>query len=202
MAMRGFNFTQRVRGSLTAARNEAARLGCEYLWPEHILLGILVQGDNVGAEVLAKLGVTREAVARDIEDKIRHRPRKEMATDADVPCSSRAKRVLEMAMAEAVRLGHSYVGTEHLLLGILQDPTSDASVILAAHGVTPDRAQAEIERLIAARTAAGGGAASAAGARNAVASADGKHVRLAMLMSVLALILSVVALLLSVTRRQ
>ncbi|HEX6806963.1 MAG TPA: Clp protease N-terminal domain-containing protein [Gemmatimonadaceae bacterium] len=202
MAMRGFNFTQRVRGSLTAARNEAARLGCEYLWPEHILLGILVQGDNVGAEVLANLEVTREAVARDVEAKMRQRPRKDVAPDAEVPYSSRAKRVLEMAMGEAGRLGHSYVGTEHLLLGILQDPTSDASVILAAHGVTPDRAQTEIERLIAARTAASGSTVHAAGAQHAVASADGKHVRLAMFMSVLALILSIVALLLAVTRRQ
>ena len=198
MTMRGYNFSERMRRTLAAAREDATRLGSDYVSPEHILLGILAQ-DGAGTAVLANLGVTREAVSRDIENRVGPRPRKDAGSNIALPFSSRGKRVLEMAMDEAHRLNHSYVGTEHLLLGILRDPTSEASVILAAYGVTPERARAETERQLGARTE-GLGRTDAVAAEGAGAP-EKKHARMAMVMSALALIISVAALLLAVTRR-
>jgi len=198
--MNGYNFTPHVRRALAAARENAARLGSEYLRPEHILLGILDDDDQTaGAAVLMNLGVTQETLCREIEGRV-SQPRSSDSPAAGIPYASSAKRVLEAAMTEAARLGHSYVGTEHLLLGIVSDPKSDASTALAGHGATLDRVRQEVARLPIANTQAGGSAELAAGTTAAVRILT-KDVRLAMRVSWLALLISLTALVIALVRR-
>jgi len=101
------------------AREEAARLHHEYVGTEHILLGLIREGEGVAAAVLTNLNVDLE----DIQQKIERRSRREgrRRRRSDLPYTSRAKKVLELAMTEARELNHSYVGTEHLLLGLLRE---------------------------------------------------------------------------------
>src|SRR5690349_13240785 len=130
--MNGYNFTDRVRKVLTMAREEAARLHHEYVGTEHILLGLLREGDGVAAEVLRNLNVELE----DIQQKIEETVKKGKAPQAtDQPYTSRAKKVLELAMGEAREMNHSYVGTEHLLLGLLREEKGIAAQVLAEAGV-------------------------------------------------------------------
>lgn len=197
--MNGYNFTHHVRRALAAARDNAARVGSEYVRPEHILLGILNEDDqSVGVAVLMNLGVARETLCREIESRVSQPRRSEAA--AGIPYASSAKRVLEAAMTEAARLGHSYVGTEHVLLGIVSDPKSDASTALAGYDVTLDRVREELARFPIANTQQGGSAELAAGTAAAVRILT-KHVRLAERVSWLALLLSLTALVVALVRR-
>ncbi|MDE3172835.1 MAG: NDP-hexose 4-ketoreductase, partial [Gemmatimonadota bacterium] len=111
--MNGYNFTERVRKVLAMAREEAARLHHEYVGTEHILLGLIREGEGVAATVLQNLNVELDEVQQKIEDTVR-KGKAVQATGPDLPYTSRAKKVLELAMAEARELNHSYVGTEHL----------------------------------------------------------------------------------------
>src|SRR5213592_1942825 len=115
--MNGYNFTDRVRKVLQMAREEAARLHHEYVGTEHILLGLIREGEGVAAAVLTNLNVDLEEIQQKIEETVK----KGKAAAADLPYTSRAKKVLELAMSEARELNHSYVGTEHLLLGLLRE---------------------------------------------------------------------------------
>jgi ATP-dependent Clp protease ATP-binding subunit ClpC len=117
--MNGYNFTERVRKVLAMAREESVRLHHEYVGTEHILLGLLREGGGVAAKVLEDLGVDPDALHDQIEASIEQG--RAHATGPDLPYTSRAKKVLELAMSEARDLGHSYVGTEHLLLGLIAE---------------------------------------------------------------------------------
>src|ERR687891_156689 len=118
--MNGYNFTERVRKVLAMAREEAARLRHEYVGTEHILLGLIREGEGVAAAVLQNLSVDLDEIQQKIEDTVK-KGKAAQATGPDLPYTSRAKKVLELAMSEARELGHSYVGTEHLLLGLLRE---------------------------------------------------------------------------------
>src|SRR3954466_12391446 len=109
--MNGYNFTERVRKVLTMAREEAARLHHEYVGTEHILLGLIREGEGVAATVLQNLNVELEEVERRIEET-GNKGKAGQAGGQDLPYSSRAKKVRELAMGEARDLNHSYVGTE------------------------------------------------------------------------------------------
>jgi len=139
--MDGFNFTERVRKVLAHAREESARLHHEYVGTEHILLGLIREGGGVGFEVLEKLG--DPAAIRETVEATLKRGRSDVKVGPDLPYTSRAKKVLELAMAEARELNHSYVGTEHLLLGLLREEKGIAAQVLVHHGVTLDRARAK-----------------------------------------------------------
>jgi ATP-dependent Clp protease ATP-binding subunit ClpC len=118
--MNGYNFTERVRKVLAMAREEAARLHHEYVGTEHILLGLIREGEGVAAAVLHNHDDDHE----DYQQKIGETERKgkaAQATGPEVPDTSRAKKVLELAWGEARELNHSYVGSEHLLLGLLRE---------------------------------------------------------------------------------
>jgi len=120
--MNGYNFTERVRKVLAMAREEASRLHHEYVGTEHILLGLIREGEGVAATVLQNLNVDLDEIQQKIEETVK----KGKAPQAsDLPYTSRAKKVLELAMAEARDLSHSYVGTEHLLLGLLRGELGD-----------------------------------------------------------------------------
>jgi ATP-dependent Clp protease ATP-binding subunit ClpC len=114
-----YNFTDRVRKVLAMAREEAIRLQHDYVGTEHILLGLIREGEGVAAAVLSNLNVDLDQIHERVEESVR----KGKATIAlgELPYTSRAKKVLEFAMAEARDFNHSYVGTEHLLLGLLRE---------------------------------------------------------------------------------
>src|SRR6266513_1593079 len=126
--MNGYNFTDRVRKVLQMAREEAARLHHEYVGTEHILLGLIREGEGVAAAVLTNLNVDLEEIQQKIEETV--------------------KKVLELAMSEARELNHSYVGTEHLLLGLLREEKGIAAQVLTDAGVNLEQARAETLRLL------------------------------------------------------
>jgi ATP-dependent Clp protease ATP-binding subunit ClpC len=144
--MNGYNFTERVRKVLTMAREEAARLHHEYVGTEHILLGLIREGEGVAATVLQNLNVELEEIQQKIEETVK-KGKAGQASGPDLPYTSRAKKVLELAMSEARELNHSYVGTEHLLLGLLREEKGIAAQVLTDAGVNLEAARAETLRI-------------------------------------------------------
>ena len=145
--MNGYNFTERVRKVLQMAREEAQRLHHEYVGTEHILLGLIREGEGVAAAVLQNLSVDLEEVQQKIEETVK-KGKAAQTAGPDLPYTSRAKKVLELAMSEARELNHSYVGTEHLLLGLLREEKGIAAQVLTDAGVNLDAARAETLRLL------------------------------------------------------
>src|SRR5689334_16783977 len=145
--MNGYNFTERVRKVLAMAREEAARLHHEYVGTEHILLGLIREGEGVAAAVLQNLNVDLDDIQQKIEETVK-KGKAAQATGPDLPYTSRAKKVLELAMGEARELNHSYVGTEHLLLGLLREEKGIAAQVLTDAGVNLEAARAETLRLL------------------------------------------------------
>src|SRR5438094_5110176 len=144
--MNGYNFTDRVRRVLQMAREEAARLHHEHVGTEHILLGLIREGEGVGAAVLINLTVDLEEISQRIEEMVKQ-GKAAASAGPDLPYTSRAKKVLEFAMSEARELNHRYVGTEHLLLGVLREEKGIGAQVLTDAGVTLQQARAETLRL-------------------------------------------------------
>src|SRR5216117_2346981 len=145
--MNGYNFTDRVRKVLQMAREEAARLHHEYVGTEHILLGLIREGEGVAAAVLTNLNVDLEEIQQKIEETVK-KGKAAAAAGPDLPYTSRAKKVLELAMSEARELNHSYVGTEHLLLGLLREEKGIAATVLTEAGISHESARAETLRIL------------------------------------------------------
>jgi ATP-dependent Clp protease ATP-binding subunit ClpA len=145
--MHGYNFTERVRKVLGMAREEAARLHHEYVGTEHILLGIIREGEGVAATMLQNLSVEIDELADKINAALKRGPPAQV-TGPDLPYTSRAKKVLELAMSEAREVNHSYVGTEHLLLGLLREEKGIAAQVLDDAGVTIQGAREEMLRIL------------------------------------------------------
>ncbi|MBI3016344.1 MAG: ATP-dependent Clp protease ATP-binding subunit ClpC, partial [Candidatus Tectomicrobia bacterium] len=126
-------FTERARKVIILAREEAERYQHEYLGTEHILLGILKDGGGIAITVMQKLGADLKQVRLEIE---RHLPKSLNTTIVgDIPFTPRAKKVLEYAVEEARLMGHNYIGTEHLLLGLIKEKEGVASKVLNSLGV-------------------------------------------------------------------
>jgi ATP-dependent Clp protease ATP-binding subunit ClpC len=168
--MNGYNFTERVRKVLAMAREEAARLHHEYVGTEHILLGLIREGEGVAATVLQNLNVELDDVQQKIEETVR-KGKAVQATGPDLPYTSRAKKVLELAMAEARELNHSYVGTEHLLLGLLREEKGIAAQVLTDAGVGLEAARAETLRILGTDVQPGAATAQAGPGQQAPAAA-------------------------------
>ena len=145
--MNGYNFTERVRKVLAMAREEAVRLHHEYVGTEHILLGLIREGEGVACTVLHNLSADMDGLRQKIEETVK-KGKAAPTTGPDLPYTSRAKKVLELAMSEARELGHSYVGTEHLLLGLLREEKGVAAQVLVGAGVKLDVARAETLRIL------------------------------------------------------
>jgi len=145
--MNGYNFTDRVRKVLQMAREEAARLRHEYVGTEHILLAVIREGEGVAVAVLTNLNVDLEGICQEVE-AIAKQGKAARTGDFELPYTSRAKKVLELAMSEAREMNHSYVGSEHLLLGVLREEKGIAAQVLTHAGVTLDLARAETLRLL------------------------------------------------------
>jgi ATP-dependent Clp protease ATP-binding subunit ClpC len=161
--MNGYNFTERVRKVLAMAREEAARLHHEYVGTEHILLGLIREGEGVAATVLQNLSVELDDIQQKIEETVK-KGKAGQTTGPDLPYTSRAKKVLELAMSEARELNHSYVGTEHLLLGLLREEKGIAAQVLTDAGVNLDAARTETLRILGTEMPQGGAQQPAAGA--------------------------------------
>lgn len=145
--MHGYNFTERTRAVLGRARDEAVALGHEYVGTEHILLALAADPDGVSAAVLANLGVDAEQLREQTLAIVKPASRPG-GTGPDLPYTSRTKKVLELSMAEAHELQHAYVGTEHLLLGLLREEHGIGAQVLTHAGITLDAARAETLRLL------------------------------------------------------
>ncbi|NIN71324.1 MAG: AAA domain-containing protein [Gemmatimonadetes bacterium] len=141
-----YNFTDRVRKVLAMAREEAVRLQHDYVGTEHILLGLIREGEGVAAAVLMNLNVDLDQIQERTEEQVRKG--KAGATMGELPYTSRAKKVLEFAVAEARDLNHSYVGTEHLLLGLLREEKGVAAQVLESLGVTLEQAREQTLKLL------------------------------------------------------
>jgi len=171
--MNGYNFTERVRKVLAMAREEAERLRHEYVGTEHILLGLIREGEGVAAAVLQNLSVDLDEIQQKIEDTVK-KGKAAAATGPDLPYTSRAKKVLELAMAEARDLTHNYVGTEHLLLGLLREEKGIAAQVLTDAGINLDAARAETLRLLGTDMPQSGSPTAPASSPSAVPGSSGK----------------------------
>jgi len=145
MASRFEKFSERARRSLTYAQEEAQRFNHNYIGTEHILLGLVREGEGVAARVLTNLGVNLNKVRAAVEFII---GRGEKTTSGEVGLTPRAKKVIELAVDEARRLSHNYVGTEHLLLGLLREGEGVAGGVLESLGINLERARAETTRIL------------------------------------------------------
>jgi len=145
MASRFEKFSERARRALTYAQEEAQRFNHNYIGTEHILLGLVREGEGVAARVLTNLGVNLNKVRAAVEFII---GRGEKTTSGDVGLTPRAKKVIELAVDEARRLNHNYVGTEHLLLGLLREGEGVAGGVLESLGINLERARAETNRVL------------------------------------------------------
>lgn len=123
-------FTERARRVLILAQQEAARLGHDYVGTEHILLGLVHEGEGVAAKALASLNINLDSLRMQVENTIGRGD----SQAAEMGYTPRAKKVLELAVAEAQNLGHNYIGTEHLLLGLIGEGEGVAAVVLAGMG--------------------------------------------------------------------
>jgi len=146
MSSRFEKFSERARRVLTLAQEEAQRFNHNYIGTEHILLGLVREGDGVAARVLANLGVELTKVRAAVEFII---GRGERPTTGEIGLTPRAKRVIELAVDEARRLNHNYIGTEHLLLGLLREGEGVAAGVLESLGVTLDKVRTEVTRILA-----------------------------------------------------
>ena len=143
-----YSFTDRVRQVLAQARQESFRFRHGYVGPEHILLALVREAEGVAASVLHYRGVLSEAVTREVEVMLQAGTSARAAGLGELPYTSRGKKVLEFAMAEARELGHTYVGTEHLLLGLLREGSEAAGAVLTRLGLSLDDARDEVRRLL------------------------------------------------------
>jgi len=145
MASRFEKFSERARRVLTIAQEEARNLNHSYIGTEHILLGLVREEEGVAAKVLTNLGIGLGKVRSAVEFII---GRGEKPGTGETGLTPRAKKVIELAIDEARQLGHNYIGTEHLLLGLLREGEGVASSVLDSFGITLERARAEIAHIL------------------------------------------------------
>ena len=141
-------FTDRARHVLTLAQDEAQRFNHAYIGTEHLLLGLIRETDGVAAQVLRSMGVDLTKVRTAVEFIIGRGDRPVLG---EVGLTPAAKRVIELSIDEARRLGHHYLGTEHLLLGLVRDGEGIAAGVLESLGVNLDKVRHEVIRTLALR---------------------------------------------------
>ncbi|MCC6285429.1 MAG: AAA family ATPase, partial [Phycisphaerales bacterium] len=141
-------FTDRARKVMALANQEAQRFNHEYIGTEHILLGLVKEGSGVGANVLKNLDVDLRKVRLEVEKLVKAGP--EMVTMGRLPQTPRAKKVVEYAIEEARNLNHNYVGTEHLLLGLLREQDGVAAQVLMNLGLKLEEVREEVLNLLGA----------------------------------------------------
>ncbi len=139
-------FTERARKVIILAKEEARRFNHDYIGTEHILLGLIREGEGVAAAVLQKLDVSLENIRLEIEKLVQPGPTTQII--GDIPFTPRAKKALELAAEEARSLGHNYIGTEHLLLGLIREGEGIASQVLLNLGMDLNSVRNEVMGLL------------------------------------------------------
>ena len=139
-------FTERARKVIILAREEAIRLGHNFVGTEHLLLGLIREGDGLAVAILKKLNVNVSALKAEIEKIVAVGT--EFSPAGEIPFTPQAKKVLEYAISEARSLGHNYIGTEHLLLGLIREGEGIASLVLRDFGVSVAAAKAQAQELL------------------------------------------------------
>ena len=158
-------FTDRARKVMQLANQEAQRFNHEYIGTEHVLLGLVKEGSGVAANVLKNLDVDLRRIRNEVEKIVQSGP--DMVTMGKLPQTPRAKKVIEYAMEEARNLNHNYVGTEHLLLGLLREQEGVAAQVLMNLGLKLEDVREEVLNLL------GHGVEGGEGGERATATAGG-----------------------------
>ena len=150
-------FTERARKVILLAKEEAKKFNHDYIGTEHILLGLIREGEGVAAAVLQKLGLSPEKIRLEVEKLVQSGP--STMVSGDIPFTPKAKKVIELAMEEARSLGHNYIGTEHLLLGLIREGEGVASQVRMNLGLDLNRVRNEVITLLGSSSPApsGGG---------------------------------------------
>ena len=138
-------FTDRARRVVVLAQEEARLLNHNYIGTEHILLGLIHEGEGVAAKALESLGISLEAVRAQVEEIIGHGG---TAPSGHIPFTPRAKKVLELSLREALQLGHNYIGTEHILLGLIREGEGVAAQVLVKLGADLSRVRQQVIQLL------------------------------------------------------
>jgi GNAT superfamily N-acetyltransferase len=138
-------FTDRARRVVVLAQEEARTLNHNYIGTEHILLGLIRESDGVGAKALESLGISLQAVRAQVEELI---GRGQHTPSGHIPFTPRSKKVLELSLRESVQLGHDYIGTEHILLGLIREGDGVAAQVLVQLGADPNRVRQQVIQLI------------------------------------------------------
>ena len=138
-------FTDRARRVVVLAQEEARMLNHNYIGTEHILLGLIHEGEGVAAKGLEALGISLEAVRSQVEEII---GQGQQAPSGHIPFTPRAKKVLELSLREALQLGHNYIGTEHILLGLIREGEGVAAQVLVKLGADLNRVRQQVIQLL------------------------------------------------------
>ena len=135
-------FTDRAKKVMSFARQEAMKFNHEYIGTEHILLGLVQEGSGVAANVLKNMNIDLEKIRHEVEKIVKTGP--SMVTMGQLPFTPRAKKVLELSMEEASQLSHNYIGTEHLLLGLIRENEGIAAQVMMNLGVKLEEVREEV----------------------------------------------------------
>ncbi|WP_244366607.1 ATP-dependent Clp protease ATP-binding subunit [Micromonospora echinofusca] len=138
-------FTDRARRVVVLAQEEARMLNHNYIGTEHILLGLIHEGEGVAAKALESLGISLEGVRQQVEEII---GQGQQAPGGHIPFTPRAKKVLELSLREALQLGHNYIGTEHILLGLIREGEGVAAQVLVKLGADLNRVRQQVIQLL------------------------------------------------------
>jgi len=138
-------FTDRARRVVVLAQEESRLLHHNYIGTEHLLLGLIHEGEGVAARALGGLGISLEAVRREVEDII---GQGSSSPTGHIPFTPRAKKVMELSLREALGLGHNYIGTEHLLLGLIREGEGVAAQVLVKLGANFSRVRQQVVDLL------------------------------------------------------
>jgi ATP-dependent Clp protease ATP-binding subunit ClpC len=141
-------FTDRARRVIVLAQEEARMLNHNYIGTEHILLGLIHEGDGVAAQALDSMGISLDAVRHEVEEII---GRGQEARSGHIPFTPRAKKVLELSLREALQLGHTYIGTEHILLGLIREGDGVAPQVLVKLGAELNRTRLVVIQVLTGR---------------------------------------------------
>src|SRR6186713_1170393 len=169
-------FTDRARRVVVLAQEEARMLNHNYIGTEHILLGLIHEGEGVAAKALESLGISLEAVRSQVEEII---GQGQQAPSGHIPFTPRAKKMLELSLREALQLGHNYIGTEHILLGLIREDEGVAAQVLVKLGADLNRVRQQVIQLLSGyqgkETATSGGPAEGAPSTSLVLDQFGRN---------------------------
>ena len=163
-------FTDRARRVVVLAQEEARLLNHNYIGTEHILLGLIHEGEGVAAKGLESLGISLEAVRSQVEELIGQGA---SSPSGHIPFTPRAKKVLELSLREALQLGHNYIGTEHILLGLIREGEGVAAQVLVKLGADLSRVRQQVIQLLSGYSGSGQGSSDSSDKAGATAGGSG-----------------------------